>query len=209
MNVQLTMAALTIACLAVAGCGGSASSSTPAAEASGNPCQMLSAWKSGGGTSGMNAITSDLAKLETAASAQSITALASAGQALDNDAQNAALDLPPIGGSNYISAMADFQTAGTDFATGIQSSAEAGRHRSRLPARSSRTSPPACRQPATDHPDRKPSGSEPEGLPSSSRPAARSTLLRCRRPGRPAARDPPRPERSAARPARWEQPLSE
>jgi hypothetical protein len=126
MNVKLTMAALGIACLAVAGCGGSAGSSTPAAGASGNPCQLLSAWRSGGGTPQMNAITSDLTKIETAASAHSMTALASAGQALDNDAQNAALDLPPIGGSNYTSAMADFQTAGTDFATGIQSSAAAG-----------------------------------------------------------------------------------
>jgi len=32
MNVNLTMAALAIACLAVAGCGGSASSSTPAGD---------------------------------------------------------------------------------------------------------------------------------------------------------------------------------
>ena len=49
-----------------------------------------------------------------------------AGQALDNDAQNAALDLPPIDASDYTSAMADFQVSGTDFATGIQSSTEAG-----------------------------------------------------------------------------------
>lgn len=55
-----------------------------------------------------------------------MTALASAGQSLDSDAQNAALDLPPIDGSNYTGAMADLQTAGTDFATGIQSSAAAG-----------------------------------------------------------------------------------
>jgi hypothetical protein len=126
MNAKLTMAALAIACLAVAGCAGSASSSTPAAGASGNPCQVLSAWRSGGGTAEMNAITSDLTKIETAASAQSMTALESAGQALDNDVQNAALDLPPIDGIDYTSATADFQTAGTDFATGIQSSAAAG-----------------------------------------------------------------------------------
>ena len=132
MNVKLTMAALAIGCLAVAGCGGSAgsggsaASSTQAAEVSGNPCQLLSAWRSGGGAAQMNAITADLAKIETAASAHSMTALASAGQALDNDAQNAALDLPPIDGSDYTSAMGDFQAAGTQFATGIQSSAAAG-----------------------------------------------------------------------------------
>jgi hypothetical protein len=126
MNVKLTMAALAIGCLAVAGCGGSAASSPPAAGVSGNPCQLLSAWRSGGGTPQMNAITSDLARIETAASARSMTALASAGQALDNDAQNAALDLPPIDGSDYTSAMGDFQAAGTQFATGIQSSAAAG-----------------------------------------------------------------------------------
>jgi hypothetical protein len=72
-----------------------------------------------------------------------MTALASAGQALDNDAQNAALDLPPIDGSNYFSAMADFQTAGTDFATASSPVPRRERYRSRLLARSSRTSPPA------------------------------------------------------------------
>jgi hypothetical protein len=119
MNVKLTMAALAIACLALADCGGSASS-TPAAGASGNPCQVLSAWRSGGGTAEMNAITSELTKIENAASSQSMTAVASAGQALDNDAQNAALDLPPIDGIDYTSAMADFQTAGTDFAASVK-----------------------------------------------------------------------------------------
>jgi hypothetical protein len=121
--------ALATVCLAAAGCASSASSAssgTPAAGAPGNHCQVLSAWRSGGGTAQLNAITSDLTKIETAASAQSITALASAGQALDNDAQNAALDLPPIDASDYTSAMADFQVSGTDFATGIQSSTEAG-----------------------------------------------------------------------------------
>ena len=138
MNMKLTMATLATVCLAAAGCASTAStastasiastasSGTPAAGAPGNPCQVLSAWRSGGGTAQMNAITSDLTKIETAASAQSITALASAGQALDNDAQNAALDLPPIDASDYTSAMADFQVSGTDFATGIQSSAAAG-----------------------------------------------------------------------------------
>jgi hypothetical protein len=131
MNIKLTMATLATVCLAAAGCASTAStastaSSTPAAGAPGNPCQVLSAWRSGGGTAQMNAITSDLTKIETAASAQSITALASAGQTLDNDAQNAALDLPPIDASDYTSAMADFQVSGTDFATGIQSSAAAG-----------------------------------------------------------------------------------
>lgn len=126
MKVKLAMAALAIACLAAAGCGGSASSSTKAAGAAGNPCQALSAWRSSGGMAEMNAITSDLATIETAASAQSITALASAGQALDNDTQNAALDLPPIDTIDYTNAMADFQTAGTDFAAGTQSSAAAG-----------------------------------------------------------------------------------
>jgi hypothetical protein len=125
MKAKLIMTALAMACLAIAGCGGTASKSTPAA-AAGNPCQALSAWNGGGGTTGMNAITSDLTKIEAAASAQSITALASAGQALDNDAQNAALDLPPIDGVDYTKAMADFQTAGTDFAAGTQSSATAG-----------------------------------------------------------------------------------
>lgn len=37
MKVKLTMTALGIACLAIAGCGGAASTSTPAA-ATGNPC---------------------------------------------------------------------------------------------------------------------------------------------------------------------------
>ena len=126
MKVKLIMTALAIACLAIAACGGTASTSTPAAAAAGNPCQALSAWKSGGGTTGLNAITSDLTKIEAAAEAQSLTALASAGQALDNDAQNATLDLPPIDALDYTNAMADFQTAGTDFATGIQSSAAEG-----------------------------------------------------------------------------------
>jgi hypothetical protein len=74
----------------------------------------------------MNSITADLGKIETAASAQSLTALASAGQALDGDAANAALDLPPIDGSDYINAMADFQAAGTQFSTGIQADVKAG-----------------------------------------------------------------------------------
>ncbi len=126
MKAKLITTALAMACLAIAGCGGTASKSTPAAAAAGNPCQALSAWNGGGGTTGMNAITSDLTKIEAAASAQSITALASAGQALDNDAQNAALDLPPIDGVDYTKAMADFRTAGTDFAGGTQSSATAG-----------------------------------------------------------------------------------
>jgi hypothetical protein len=126
MKVKLTMTALAIACLAVAACGGTASKSASPAAAAGNPCQALSAWKSGGGTTGMNAITSDLTKIEAAAAAQSMTALASAGQALDNDAQNAALDLPPIDAVDYTNAMADFQTAGTDFAGSTQSSAAAG-----------------------------------------------------------------------------------
>jgi hypothetical protein len=55
----------------------------PGSRGIGEPCQMLSDWRTGGGTAEMNAITSDLAKTETAASAQSMTALASAGQALD------------------------------------------------------------------------------------------------------------------------------
>jgi hypothetical protein len=126
MKVKLTMTALAIACLAIAACGGTASTSTPAAAAAGNPCQVLSAWKSGGGTTGLNAITSDLTRIEAAAEAQSLTALASAGRALDNDAQNATLDLPPIDALDYTNAMADFQTAGTDFATGIQSGAAEG-----------------------------------------------------------------------------------
>jgi hypothetical protein len=126
MKVKLTMTALAMACLAIAGCGGAASKSAPAAAAAGNSCQELSAWKSSGGTTGMNAITSDLTKIEAAASAQSITALVSAGQALDNDAQNATLDPPPIDGVDYTNAMADFQTAGTDFAAGTQSSVSAG-----------------------------------------------------------------------------------
>ena len=126
MKVKLTMTALAIACLAVAGCSGAASKSAPPAAAAGNPCQALSAWQSGGGTTGMNAIASDLTKIEAAAAAQSMTALASAGQALDNDAQNAALDLPPIDGVDYTDALADFQVAGADFATGVQSSATAG-----------------------------------------------------------------------------------
>ena len=126
MKVKLTMTALAMACLAVAGCGGAASKSTQAAAAAGNPCQALSAWSNGGGTTGMNAIASDLTKIEAAAAAQSMTALASAGQALDNDAQNAALDLPPIDRADYTNALADFQIAGTDFASGVQSTATAG-----------------------------------------------------------------------------------
>lgn len=89
-------------------------------------CQALAAWRSGGGAAGMNSITADLTKLETAASAQSMTALASAGDALDGDAANAALDLPPIDSSDWINAMADFQLAGTQFSTGIQANAKAG-----------------------------------------------------------------------------------
>jgi hypothetical protein len=125
MKVKLIMTALAIACLAVAGCG-TANKSSPPAAAAGNPCQALSAWRSGGGVTGMNAITSDLTKIEAAAAAQSVTALAAAGQALDNDAQNATLDLPPIDPVDYTNAMADFQAAGTDLAAGTQSRAEAG-----------------------------------------------------------------------------------
>jgi hypothetical protein len=131
MKMTLTMAAMAIAGLAIAGCGGSASGAPApgaagASGAAGNPCQALQVWQSGGGTREMKAVESDLGRVVNAASAQSLTELASAGQALDNDAQNAALDVPPIDGIGYTNAMAGFQAAGTHFSTGISSSAQAG-----------------------------------------------------------------------------------
>jgi hypothetical protein len=122
MKAKLTMAALAIACASAAGCsaaGGGSSTTQQAAAA--NPCQSLSAWKSGGGTSGMNSIASDLTKVQSAGSAENMSEVVSAGQALDNDAQSAALDVPPIDGLDFTNAMADFQTAGTDLAMGTQS----------------------------------------------------------------------------------------
>jgi hypothetical protein len=132
MKVTLTMAAMAIAGLAIAGCGGSVGNSTQvsgaagASGAVGNPCQALAVWQSGGGTKEMTAVESDLAKVVSAAQAQSLTALATAGQALDNDAANAALDLPPIDGLGYTNSMTDFQAAGTHFSSGIQSDDQAG-----------------------------------------------------------------------------------
>ena len=126
MKITLAIAAIAVAALA-AGCGGSAGSSTTAVSgAVGNPCQALASWRSGGGTKEMDAIVSDLSGVEKAGTAQSLTELATAGQALDNDAQNAALDLPPIDGLDYTEAMAGFQAAGTHFSTGVQASDQEG-----------------------------------------------------------------------------------
>lgn len=121
MKAKLTLAAVAIACISAAGCGAAANSGTQAASVAGNPCQALSAWKGGGGTTGMNTIASDLSSVESAGSAENMTELASAGQTLDNDAQSEALDVPPIGALDFTNAMADFQTAGTDLALGTQS----------------------------------------------------------------------------------------
>lgn len=129
MKAKLTIAALAIACASAAGCAASGSgangngnnSGGQTAAVAGNPCQALTSWKSAGGTTGMNAIAADLSNVESAGSAENMTEVVSAGQALTSDAQNAALDVPPIDGLDFTSAMADFQTAGTDLAMGTQS----------------------------------------------------------------------------------------
>ena len=80
--------------------------------------QLVAAWVAGPGYGSFQAVQADITAVQADATGQNLPAIENDGSTLAADAQNAAVNPPPVGSGEYQTAMKFFAVAGNDMAIG-------------------------------------------------------------------------------------------